>query len=89
MPARDPDIRSTVATIAVEQSWFNTADRAARTGPARANSPGELAYWERQLPHDLDPAEKARRAEHARRAHFLRPSLKAKQARSAKRGDAA
>jgi hypothetical protein len=50
------------------------------TGPARA---AFNARFEREVDPDslLDPVERARRAEHARRAHFQRLALKSAQAR--------
>jgi hypothetical protein len=63
------------------------------TATARA---GFLARFEREVDPDsaLDPIERRRRAEHARRAYFIRLSLAAVAARRAKRarqvgGDAA
>jgi hypothetical protein len=51
--------------------------------PARDASPGSDAYWERQVDPDgvLDPQERARRAGHAKKAHFARLALKSAQAR--------
>ncbi len=68
-------------------SWAATIDRSARTAPARA---ALMDRFERQVDPDgvLDPAERARRAEHARQAHMKRMALasvpsrrKAKEAR--------
>lgn len=57
--------------IGAEISWSRTADRSARTRPARA---AFLARFEREVDPDgtLSPAERARRAEHAKRAYMLR-----------------
>jgi hypothetical protein len=61
----------------------DTTDPAARTAPARA---ALLSSFERQVDPDgsLDPIERARRAEHARKAHLLRLALKSAQARRAR-----
>lgn len=50
------------------------------TGPARA---AFLSKFEREVDPDnvLDPAERARRADHARKAHFTRLALKSAKAR--------
>lgn len=58
------------ARIAAEISWALTADRSARTRPARE---AFLRRFERQVDPDgtLSPNERARRAAHARRAYML------------------
>jgi hypothetical protein len=58
------------ARIAAEISWARTADRSARTRPARQ---AFLKRFERQVDPDgkLPLDERARRAEHALRAHML------------------
>jgi hypothetical protein len=58
------------ARIAAEISWSRTADRSARTRPARQ---AFLKRFEQQVDPDgkLSPDERARRAEHARRAYML------------------
>ena len=78
-----PAQRSLRGQLAAHESWAQTADRAARTAPARDTF---LERFERQVDPDgiLDPAERARRAEHAKKAYFLRLALKSAQARSAK-----
>lgn len=72
--------RSVIASIAAHESWAATADRTARTAPARA---ALMAKFERQVDPDniLQPAERQRRAEHARKAHFQRLALKSAQSR--------
>lgn len=70
--------------LGAHESWARTEDRAARTRPARE------AFEERFLrevdPEGiLDPAERARRAASARKAHFARMSYQAARARSARR----
>lgn len=83
MPARRPSDRALIARLAAHTSWANTADPVARTAPARRAS---LARFEREVDPDgkLDPTERARHAEHALRAHMVRMSLKAAQARKAR-----
>lgn len=64
-------------------SWANTTDRTARTAPARA---AMLAKFEREVDPDgvLDPAERAKRAESARKAWYSRLALRSAQARRAR-----
>ncbi|MDP9393843.1 MAG: hypothetical protein M3Q27_06080 [Actinomycetota bacterium] len=79
-----PDEHSSLrAQIAAHESWARTTDRAARTAPARAEFDRR---FERQVDPDgvLEPAERARRAGHARKAFFARLTLKSAQARSRK-----
>ena len=80
MPAVDPDERRLLARAAVHQSWANTSDRSARTAPARAAA---LGRFEREVDPDgvLPPAERARRAEHAKNAYFYKLALKSARAR--------
>jgi len=56
--------------IAAEISWARTADRTARTRPARE---AFLKRFEKEVDPDgkLPPEERARRANHALRAHML------------------
>ncbi len=72
--------RSLIARLAAHESWARTADPSARTEPARR---ALLDRFERQVDPDgtLPPAERARRAEHARKAYFQRLALKSAQAR--------
>jgi hypothetical protein len=72
--------RALRSKMASHESWARTPDRAARTAPARA---AMLAKFEAQVDPDgtLDPAERAIRAEHARKAYFTRLSLRSVQAR--------
>jgi hypothetical protein len=75
-----PAERSLRARIAAHESWARTDDRTARTEPARKAA---LDRFERQVDPvgKLNPAERARRAEHAMRAHMTRIALKSAQAR--------
>ncbi|EYR62072.1 hypothetical protein N866_12130 [Actinotalea ferrariae CF5-4] len=76
------------STIAAHESWAHTQDRSARTAPARA---ALMAKFERQVDPEgtLAPDERARRAEHARKAHFARLALKSARARRQSREAAA
>jgi len=80
MPSTDADERRVIGRIAAHESWAQTVDRSARTAPARA---ALLAKFETQVDPDgkLLPAERAVRAEHARKAHFARLALKSAQSR--------
>ena len=77
MPARTPEERRLVATIAAHTSWANTEDRTARTAKARAAL--ERKFLEAA---DGDPA----RAESLRKAYYARIALKSVQARRARQG---
>jgi hypothetical protein len=83
-----PTERSLRSQIAAHESWAHTDDRPARTANARR---AMLDKFERQVDPDgaLAPAERAKRAEHARKAHFKRLALKSAQARRRRGGDAA
>ena len=75
------DTHSSLAgRIGAHVSWANTDDRTARTAPARKAFADRFA---REVDPDgvLPPAERARRAEHARKAYFLGLALKSAQAR--------
>lgn len=80
-----PAERSIRAQIASHESWARTTDRAARTANARKAA---LDRFEQQVDPDgiLPPAERARRAEHARKAHFLRMAYKSAQVRRRRGG---
>lgn len=66
--------------IAAEISWSRTADRSARTRPAREK-------FLKRFEHEVDPEgalpadERRRRAEHAKRAYMLRLAKRAVEAR--------
>lgn len=80
--SRPSSIVSLQAKKAVHTSWKNTTDPAARTAPGRAKFESR---FERQFADVADPVERARRAEHARKAYFIDLSLKAAQARRSRR----
>ncbi len=89
VPARNPSERSLIASIAGNQSWANTPDRAARTDKARK---ALVDRFEKLVnPAITDPVARAAAAENLRRAHYKRMALKSAQSRRAKaaRGEAA
>lgn len=79
MASANPDHRKLIASIAAEESWAATPDRAARTAPARAALNAKFLAEAHG-----DPI----RAEHLRRAHFKRLALKSAQARAARKAGA-
>ena len=88
MPAAPLSERQQIARIAANTSWANTADRSARTSNARK---AMLDKFEREVDPDgvLPPAERAKRADHARKAYFQRLALRSAQARRRRAGGAA
>ncbi len=80
MPATTPSERAMVARIASAERWSRCSDTTAATEPARQAFNARFA---RQVDPDgtLPPAERARRAGHARRAWFQRLALKSAQSR--------
>jgi hypothetical protein len=78
-----PELRSLRGSLASHESWARTADRAARTAPARAAAD---ARFEKLVDPDgkLPPAERAKRAENARRAHFQRMAFQSAKVRQAR-----
>lgn len=77
------------ARLAAHQLHAGVRDAAAHTAPARA---AFLSRFEREVDPEgsLDPRERARRAEHARKAYFLRLALASSHARGHRRkGDIA
>jgi hypothetical protein len=84
MPTKlTPEQRSLRARIASHESWARPPDASARTAPGRK---AFLDRFERQVdPNgELPPTERARRAEHARKAYFARLALKSARARRAR-----
>lgn len=79
--------RALRARLAAHQLHARVQDAAGHTAPARA---AFLSRFEREVDPEgsLDPRERARRAEHARRAYFLRLALASSHARRARRGGA-
>jgi hypothetical protein len=76
--------RRIAAQVAAHTRWAHTADRQAATAPARS---AFIERFEREVDpnNELDPAERARRAESAKKAYFLRLAAKSAAARRAKR----
>jgi hypothetical protein len=82
--ASDNEDRVLRARIAALVLHAQISDEAAHTAPARA---AFLSRFEREVDPDglLDPVERARRAEHAKKAYFLKLALASRKARSAKK----
>ena len=80
-----PAERRLAAQVAAHESWAQTIDTSARTAAART---AFLAKFEHQADPDgkLTPAERDRRAEHLRKAHFKRLALKSAQSRRRVKG---
>jgi hypothetical protein len=83
--ASSPARRVLRARMAAHHLHAGIPDAAAHTAPARA---AFLGRFEREVDPDgvLDPRERARRAQHARKAYFLRLALASAHAREARRG---
>jgi hypothetical protein len=83
MPAESADA-SLRGRIAAHERWAHTADRRAATAPARR---GLEARFEREVDPsgELDPAERARRVDAKRKAHFARLALLSARSRRAAR----
>lgn len=79
MPAT-PTERTLHAKVAAHAKWSKTADLAAATAPARRAFDER---FEREVDPDgqLSADERARRADHARRAYFARLALRSAQSR--------
>ncbi|HYZ99132.1 MAG TPA: hypothetical protein VE575_10315 [Acidimicrobiales bacterium] len=75
-----PSQRVLRARMAAHISWAKTDDRSARTAPARRAA---LARFENEVDPEgrLSAPERARRAEHALRAHMTRLALRSAQVR--------
>lgn len=74
--------KSLAASAAAHVSWAYTDNRSARTARARA---ALLAKFEKEVDPEgtMLPAERAKRAEHLRKAYYTRLALKSAQARRA------
>ena len=83
----DPAERTFRARLGAHTSWANTVDPASRTAKAREAA---LGRFEKQVDPEgtMDPEERARRAEHAKKAYFAGLGLKSATARR-KRAQAA
>jgi hypothetical protein len=82
--ASDNNDRILRARMAAHLLHAQISDPAEHTAPARA---AFLSRFEREVDPDgiLDPKERARRAEHAKKAYFLKLALASRKARAAKR----
>jgi hypothetical protein len=76
--------RALRARMAAHHLHASVADPAAHTAPARAAS---LSRFDREVDPEgvLDPRERARRSEHARKAYFTRLALASAHARGVRR----
>lgn len=83
-----PSEKSLRGRVAAHTSWALTPDRTARTAKARKASHDR---FEREVDPEgvLSPAERAKRAENARKAYFSRLALRSAQSRRRKGGDVA
>ena len=82
--ASDNDDRVLRARMAAHLLHAQISDEVEHTAPARA---AFLSRFEREVDPDgiLDPQERARRAEHAKKAYFIKLALASRKARAAKR----
>jgi hypothetical protein len=83
-PVGHPD-NTTNAKLAAAESWAQTADRTARTAPAREAADGRFLTEARERFGDLPADELAYRAEHLRKAFYLRMALRSAQSRRARK----
>lgn len=90
MPSSEltPEQRTLRARVAAHSLHAQVKDPTAHTAPARR---AFLDRFDRMVDPDgvLPPAERARRAESARKAYFVALALKSSRARSSRSGDAA
>lgn len=71
--------RSLISKIGAHESWARTEDRSARTLPGRIAA---MDRFEKMVPAEItDPLERAKRAEHLKKAHFLRMARKSAEKR--------
>jgi hypothetical protein len=80
MAARNKTDRSMIAQIAAHERWSRCPDTRAATAAARAAAMGR---FEKEVDPDgtMEPEERTRRAESARKAYFTRLALQGVQAR--------
>lgn len=83
----DSSDRKLRAKLAAHSRWANTPEDERREQSRRAREAFD-ARFEREVDPDgtLPPAERARRAEHARKAYFYRLALKSAKARRERKG---
>lgn len=86
MASNHPGDAALIAKAAAHVKWAMCPDRAAATAAAREAFRNQ---FERQVDpnNELPEAERLRRAESARKAHFSRMALKSAQARRARAGE--
>lgn len=74
------------AQIGAHTMWSRVEDRTQRTAKMRAASPGQIDYWMKKIDPDerMSYPDRLKRAESAKRAHFLSLSLKSAEARRRK-----
>jgi hypothetical protein len=67
-----PNERSAISRANALKRWSKEDSRAA-TEPWRAGGPGRIEYWEREVDPEgkLEPSERRRRAERAKRAFYV------------------
>ena len=81
MPARSAEERALIARIASASRWAGVPDRTAATEKMRAARRAQFERQAQELCPGLTGDELARRADDLMRAHMLRMTLKARQAR--------
>ncbi len=88
MPSHEAQSRALRARLAAHSLHAQVADPSAHTAPARKTF---LDRFEREVDPDgtLSPQERARRAQHARKAYFTRLAMASAKARAARRGEPA
>lgn len=85
MPAADPHDRALLARVAIYTRWANTDANGRIEATAKARKAFADSFTKQVDPDGtLDPAERERRAEAARKAHYTRLALKSAQARRAR-----
>lgn len=84
MSPKDPKVRELRARLGAHASWARTADRQARTAPARAARAAKYEQRAREMHPDATDEQIARVAEHLMKAEMTAMSLKAAQARKQK-----
>ncbi len=83
-PAGHPD-NSLLGTLANHERWATVEDRTAATAPARKKFRDQFLDQARERFGDLPADELAFRAEHLRKAFYVRLALKSAQARRARK----
>jgi hypothetical protein len=76
--------RQVAGSLGGHISWARTADRSARTQPARAKSPASVDYWLERQTDELKRrpiAERVKAAENAKAAHYKIMALRSLEAR--------